>query len=301
MGARRPHRSPPNVRGDSIELKALPPSFFDISSEIDEHLANITLKISTLNGLYKKSLLPGFNDTNQASDAEIEQLNYVITKHLQQCYVLIKKFEFLQKNRHKLGYVDSEIKMLENLKKQYATKVQNISLQFRKMQSNYIKFLKDDEDSTPLLAGDVEDYLRQALVQLQIAVRNTNEQMMLQREREILRLATGVLEVSLIFRELENMVVEQGTVLDRIDYNLTLAVEELKEADSELIKGSQYQKRTQKCKIIFLLLLIVFALLIIVLVRPHGTTKIVHDKPNLDQKVEPETPSGEDPLLHVRE
>lgn len=281
-------------------MKVLPPSFFDIALEIDDHLKNITSKITQLNSLYKKNLLPGFNDRT-SDEEEIESLNYIITKTFQNCYVLIKKFEFLQKNSKKLNYLQNEVQMIENLKKNYALRIQTLSSNFRKLQNNYIKFLKEDdfeENTAPLLKkqtavggsssgsaasgnvqdSSIEDYSRQALQQSQITVHLTNEQLVLQREQEISKLAMGVLEVLSIFREMETLIIDQGTILDRIDYNLASTVEDVKEADRELIKGSQYQKRTQKCKIIFLLGLIVFALLMIVLVRPHSNTKVV-EKP----------------------
>ena len=50
---------------------------------------------------------------------------------------------------------------------------------------------------------------------------------------------------------MESMVIEQGTILDRIDYNLVNTVQDLKQADKELIKAHHYQKRSTKCKIIF--------------------------------------------------
>ena len=50
---------------------------------------------------------------------------------------------------------------------------------------------------------------------------------------------------------MESMVIEQGTILDRIDYNLVNTVQDLKQADKELIKSSSLSKRSTKCKIIF--------------------------------------------------
>ena len=66
---------------------------------------------------------------------------------------------------------------------------------------------------------------------------------------------------------MESMVIEQGTILDRIDYNLVNTVQDLKQADKELIKSSSLSKRSTKCKIIFLSLC-VFALLMIFILRP---------------------------------
>lgn len=280
---------------DSIEMKALPPSIFDISKEIDDNLLQIKGKTSELNSLYKKLLITNYNE-KQAIENKIENLNYDITKKFESSYVLIKKFEFLQKNHGKLNldYSNNEISIIESFKKNYALKIQESSLIFRNLQNNYIKFLKDDEDETDTLINDsnndqfnlieneeesrnIENYSKQILQQTQI--HSSNSQFLQAREREISKLAMGILEISTIFKEMESMVIDQGSILDRIDYNIANTAQDLKSSDKELIKAQGYQKRTTKCKLIFLLSLVVFALFIIVLVKPHGKTKVIEKPP----------------------
>lgn len=286
---------------DSIEMKNLPPSIFDISREIDDNLLQIKGKTSELNSLYKKLLITNYNE-KQAIENKIENLNYDITKKFESSYVLIKKFEFLQKNHGKLNldYSNNEISIIESFKKNYALKIQESSLIFRNLQNNYIKFLKDDEDETDTLINDsnndqfnlieneeesrnIENYSKQILQQTQI--HSSNSQFLQAREREISKLAMGILEISTIFKEMESMVIDQGSVLDRIDYNIANTAQDLKSSDKELIKAQGYQKRTTKCKLIFLLSLVVFALFIIVLVKPHGKTKVI-EKPAPDSNPE---------------
>lgn len=287
--------------GNAIELKPLAPSIFDISNSLDTVLESIRLKTHELSLLYKRLLIT--RDTEKLRlEHHIEQLNYDITKLFEACYVLIKKFEFLQKNfeRLHLDYSADEVAIIENYKKTYALKIQDSLVVFRNLQNNYIKFLKDDDDdetdklllsaspSTVALmedTKDIEDYSKQALEQAQQQIqRNPNSQLIALREREISKLAMGILEISTIFKEMETLVVDQGSMLDRIDYNLTRTVEDLKNSDKELVKAQGYQKRTTKCKIIFLLCLVVLGLFIIVVVKPHGKTTVVHSgdsaKPN---------------------
>lgn len=280
---------------DSIEMKSLPPSIFDISKEIDDNLVQIKGKTSELNSLYKKLLITNYNE-KQAIENKIENLNYDITKKFESSYVLIKKFEFLQKNHGKLNldYSNNEMSIIESFKKNYALKIQESSLIFRNLQNNYIKFLKDDEDETDTLINDsnndqfnlieneeesrnIENYSKQILQQTQI--HSSNSQFLQAREREISKLAMGILEISTIFKEMESMVIDQGSVLDRIDYNIANTAQDLKSSDKELIKAQGYQKRTTKCKLIFLLSLVVFALFIIVLVKPHGKTRVIEKPP----------------------
>lgn len=295
-----------NVKaGGDIEMKPLAPSIFDISNLLDENLAAVKTKTHELSLLYKKLLITRDNE-KQKLESRIEELNYELTKMFEACYVLIKKFEFIQKNyqRLKLDYSADELSMIENYKKTYALKIQESLVIFRNLQNNYIKFLKDDDDETDQLLSStgpsssnlvideensrqIEDYSKQVLQQAQQQIHgDSNSQLLAQREREISKLAMGILEISTIFKEMETLVVDQGSMLDRIDYNLTRTVQDLKTSDKELIKAQGYQKRTTKCKIIFLLCLIVLALFILVVVKPHGTTKVI-EKPAPNQDLRP--------------
>lgn len=54
------------------------------------------------------------------------------------------------------------------------------------------------------------------------------------REREINQISQSISQLADMFRELHTLVIDQGTVLDRIDYNLELTVEHTKSAVTEL-------------------------------------------------------------------
>ncbi|OBA24136.1 t-SNARE [Metschnikowia bicuspidata var. bicuspidata NRRL YB-4993] len=307
MSARRSMNGPRNLnsyrddasRPNEIEMRPLAPSIFEISSLLDTNLAAIRQKTTELSLLYKKLLITRDSEKKPLEDG-IDGLNYNITRMFEACYVLIKKFEFIQKNhvRLRLAYSADELSILENYKKTYALKIQDSLLVFRNLQNNYIKFLKDDDDDDDshnlLLSSasqhipleeedsrDIEDYSRQALRQAQQQIQqDPNSQLMASREREISKLAMGILEISTIFKEMENLVVDQGSMLDRIDYNIGRTAEDLRASDKELVRAQGHQKRTTKCKIIFLLCLVVLALFMVVMIRPSRKTTVV-EKPSL--------------------
>ena len=110
-----------------------------------------------------------------------------------------------------------------------------------------------------------QSMLQQAQTQRQ---RSGNETMIAQREKEIEDIAQGIIELANIFQDLQTMVIDQGTLLDRIDYNVERTTEEVKGADKELTVATGYQKKSQKRKVILLLILVVVALFIFVLIKP---------------------------------
>lgn len=136
-----------------------------------------------------------------------------------------------------------------------------------------------ERSSTPLAGGSYTDpsilesdadrtYSQSALQAVtHQKLLQSNDAVILQREREIDEIAQGIIELSDLFRDLQAMVIDQGTMLDRIDYNVESMASDVKEADKELKIAEGYQKKTTKRKIIFLLLLIIAAMIILLTLK----------------------------------
>lgn len=63
----------------------------------------------------------------------------------------------------------------------------------------------------------------------------SNDAAIEQREREINGIAEGIIELADIFKNLQTMVIDQGTMLDRIDYNVEKMAVDVKGAQKELV------------------------------------------------------------------
>lgn len=86
-----------------------------------------------------------------------------------------------------------------------------------------------------LMESDADKSFSQTtLMQTSQRLTGQNDAAIMQREREINDIAKGIIELSDIFRELQTMVIDQGTMLDRIDYNVERMGTEVKAADKEL-------------------------------------------------------------------
>ena len=90
-----------------------------------------------------------------------------------------------------------------------------------------------------------------------------NEALIAQREREIEDIAQGIIELANIFQELQTMVIDQGSMLDRIDYNVERMAVDVKEADKELKVASGYQRKSIKRKIMLLLAILIAGVFIL--------------------------------------
>eukprot|EP00826_Nyctotherus_ovalis_P035290 TRINITY_DN301_c0_g3_i1.p1 TRINITY_DN301_c0_g3~~TRINITY_DN301_c0_g3_i1.p1 ORF type:complete len:136 (+),score=25.20 TRINITY_DN301_c0_g3_i1:91-498(+) len=92
------------------------------------------------------------------------------------------------------------------------------------------------------------------------------EQMAMDRDTEIQNLVKGVNDLAVIFKELSVLVIDQGNILDRIDYNIEQAVHHTKKAKGHLIKTEEYQKsRIRRC--IFCLLASILIMVILLIIK----------------------------------
>lgn len=61
-----------------------------------------------------------------------------------------------------------------------------------------------------------------------------------QRDREITTIAESITELADLFKDLSNLVIDQGTLLDRIDYNVEQMATEMEKAVGELNVATKY-------------------------------------------------------------
>jgi syntaxin 16 len=90
------------------------------------------------------------------------------------------------------------------------------------------------------------------------------------RDRELTQIAKSISELADLFQDLSNMVVEQGTVLDCVEYNVEQTNTYVQEAGQELKVAENYQRRTGRRKCICFLILVIVGLVIVLIYKPRG-------------------------------
>ncbi|KAF9409980.1 hypothetical protein BGZ76_005583 [Entomortierella beljakovae] len=151
------------------------------------------------------------------------------------------------------------------------------------------------------------DEITQGFTNSQLAFAEQSNATIEQREQEINHISRSILQLADIFKDLQSMVIDQGTLLDRIDFNVEQTAVHMQDAVYELDEGEKYQKKARNRKIILLLMLIIAGLFIILIFkpkRPAGTpipvppTEPSHIAPPPPQKADPPEPI-ENPFLKI--
>ncbi|THH10654.1 hypothetical protein EW145_g1184 [Phellinidium pouzarii] len=236
--------------------------------------------VSALEKLHAKHVLPGFSDRS-VEEREIETLTSDITRSLIQNIAASSSHAFPP---NKAGPSRHEALATQNVQRALAAKVQDLSATFRKKQRVYMETLQGHaiKNQDLLVASgavslkglegmsDLDEDIRVATHGQQTSMLEEEElgSDLRTRDREITEIAKSIAALADLFKDLSALVIDQGTLLDSVEYNIEATSVHMAEAVTELNIAERYQKNTGRRKCIFLLLLIIFGLIITLIFKP---------------------------------
>ncbi len=103
----------------------------------------------------------------------------------------------------------------------------------------------------------------------QMEVVQSNEREISKREKEINQIAKSINSLAEVFKDIQTMVIDQGTILDRIDYNVETTVVNLQQANQELQRSSDHQKSTTNRLCIMILIFLIAIMFLILIFKPR--------------------------------
>ena len=160
-----------------------------------------------------------------------------------------------------------------NVQRSLAKKLQELSAEFRQKQRKYLKDVQTQKsgaaaETESKFGIDLNETAREyGFNETQLAVVDDLNQAVQSRDNEIVQIAKSIEELSSIFKELAVLVIDQGTILDRIDYNMEAVVEHTKEGIGQLEKAEKSQKNARPLKCIVCLSITIIILLIILTLK----------------------------------
>jgi len=248
---------------------SVPPDWMARVSDVQYELTKIKTKLVDLAEQHKKHLLPGFDDRLEEEHA-IEILTGEITKLFHQSQVKIKQIG----NDEKLS--PEEKVMKQNIQSTLAAQLQELSVTFRSNQKGYLRNLQSRAKKGGFYKPedmDLEVDEERGLTKEQLSKIDDSDKVITERERDILKIAKSINELAEIFNDMNILVIDQGTILDRIDYNLEQTDLFVEEGVNELQHASKEQKKYRTKLCIFLLLILILCMVIVIIVKAFAFPK----------------------------
>lgn len=261
---------------------AVHPAWVDAAEEADDVLSRIKGKISGLERLHTESVGDVFGSRSGETEAKITAVTAEITRGFRQCERIVASLKGGGGEHQRQGAADARVR--RNVQIRLATDLQAASLVFRRMQTEHLRRKREHSDPLSpgagvgaqdgglrvqgggLGAGHFQDGGMQAqggghghFQDISLMEQGASEAEVRRREKELSLIAGSVEDLAQIMKDLSTLVIEQGTVLDRIDYNVehvqadvVRGVEELKKADNAQKKGTLFT-----CILVLLVLCII--------------------------------------------
>lgn len=258
----------------------LPPVWVEGIEDVQYEMSRIKQKLQELKSLHDKTLTRPSLDDSLHEEKEIENVTQEITRMFHHCQKIIHQ---IRERSH--GTTSREFQVSQNVLSSLVSSLQELSSKFHSAQSEHLCQLRSREEKSqqffnstyvPKSSDNVFDTLQEESFNQsflnscdQQILLESNSVMVEQREREIKQIVKSIAELNDIFKDLACMVADQGTVLDRIDYNLEQVQTQVHSGLQHLQRAQTYHKKNRKiiwimfltaCCIILIILLVIFKL-----------------------------------------
>jgi syntaxin 16 len=175
------------------------------------------------------------------------------------------------------------MQMLKNLKMGLATELTELTKEFRTEQQEYLKGLQRLKEKRKELTHfedhplelnaqeqkrieELEQEYAQQYSEEQVRELIENQKDIIRRDQELREILNDIVELQALFNQFQGLVVEQGTLLDRIDYNVESAQVSMKGAVKNLVDAEDAQKNSAfTCCVLVLGAIIIVACFILFL------------------------------------
>ncbi|CAG7878311.1 unnamed protein product [Brassica rapa] len=257
----------PGTSSKGAVTVGLPPDWVDVSEEISVNIQRARTKMAELGKAHAKALMPSFGDGKE-DQHQIESLTQEVT-------FLLRKSE-KQLQRLSKGGPSEDSSVRKNVQRSLATDLQQLSMELRKKQSTYLKRLRlqkeDGGDLEMNLNGsssraeddDFDDIL---FSEHQMSKIKKSEEISVEREKEIQQVVESVNELAQIMKDLSALVIDQGTIVDRIDYNIQNVSSTVEDGLKQLQKAERTQRSGGMVKCASVLVILCFIMLVLLILK----------------------------------
>ena len=190
-----------------------------------------------------------------------------MTLDLKECQKILKEIINDKKDEENAlnNLNESSIQIKQNMKQNILTKLNEFTKKFKLNQELYNNkfqdFVFDEEQANKSFsANKIEDKNKNDFLSTQ-----ENHDYLRKRDEDLTNLLNSINELAQIFKDMQALVMEQGTILDRIDYNIDIASSNITSGKKSISKADKHLKNNCFRNVIIILIVIIFieALLLI--------------------------------------
>ena len=233
-----------------------------IYDDFNIKLSILDQKIDEINELIEQHLLPTFDSNeNDFYNTNIRKITREITNRIN---ILAREVKRPIKTK------DPEVaRIIFNLQQCQRLKLSKSVQKFRNIEAKKKNDIDNDvrikKDSDPI--GDIYKDFNPMLDNVNQELLQQNQHESSQQDEELAELMTMMNELNAMFRDLSLLVFEQGTILDRIDTRIEMAIQNVEKGNQELEIANQHQSSNCFYVYIFTVMALIGVCILIMIFR----------------------------------
>lgn len=251
---------------------AYAPRWVQVSEGIKGEMAALKDRIARLREAHAKALLVSFDDGGGEAAGRVDALTREIQLGFRRLDGEIRSMARGTGGGGRGGGGDD---VQVQVQRQLAQALFKLSVEFRKEETRFLNKMEaqrgyergssigliEDEGPGPSGGGGADPGFTQA----QVLKASQAEALADERDQEIRKVVEAIVELAQIMRDLSTLVVEQGSMLDRIDHNITETAVKVEQGVKELVRAERSQKsgRAMRCIVVLCVLIAVFLVITI--------------------------------------
>jgi syntaxin 16 len=272
----------PNV-GSSTAVQVEPPAWVSVMNGIRQLEKQITTEHQQVEELHRQHLKVQFGGERDldAEERNIEAGTANIARRFKLAENEIKSLDdVFRRDLGPDGGTNAELSILRNVKMCLVAELGTLSKQVRDSQRRYLRALEKQKAVRGWAGGakqrevqdrltkdaQIDEYLQRGCTQEQVEDILINTRLAEERDQEFQNILTSIKSLHEMFADLHSLVIEQGTMLDRIDHNMTVTHERVVQGRKQLEKAAKHQEAgTFKLMVLLLIVMIIgFAIALMV-------------------------------------
>eukprot|EP00668_Euglena_longa_P011538 GGOE01013945.1.p1 GENE.GGOE01013945.1~~GGOE01013945.1.p1 ORF type:complete len:347 (-),score=148.95 GGOE01013945.1:272-1213(-) len=263
--------------GDSAEV----PVWVDTVEHIRDMEAAIRSRMARLRELHAAHLKPQFGKDEEKEERAISMATNEIKELFQGSEKRIKRMVQLEGDLSQK--TPDQQKLLQNVQLSLVTQLSELSKVFGDEQRKYLSEVKRQKERAKRLVtfGSrtpeeeeqerreelLAQYMEKGFTREQVMALDFNEQVISERDAELQHIYSSIVDLHECFKDLNALVIDQGTLLDRIDYNVQETKKQVVKGTEELHRLHQRQAKSKFLSIVLCLVVGIFTLLSLIILR----------------------------------
>ena len=251
---------------------SLPPAWVDVCKHVSRDIEKARERMDRMQSAQQKALLPTFEDDVE-DEKIVEQLTTECGRIFKRCEMQLKQLgaETMQLEQTQKRD-DVGTKMRKNATRKLAMELSRSTQLFRAMQKEYLRELKNRQDRGPgaegvdhleevfrtrkqqnMMPGDaflsstsrVEGFVADQGAQSMMATQVNRDVMRIEaeeRDTEVRKILQSISDLAMVMQDMSNLIIDQGTILDSIEYNCATTAMSMEAGRKELVKAEETQR-----------------------------------------------------------